>query len=91
MLKKVCGVLTVTSTVLIFEPNFHDTFVTKNGVLPYQLFLHTNDILDCELIRENEKYLFRDFLQISIFKDDRVTYFDFILDQNRCVNFLLSS
>lgn len=46
------GTLTITKDQLIFEPNLDDAYVTKNGVLPYQLYIPMNEIFDCQVNRQ---------------------------------------
>jgi hypothetical protein len=58
-----------------------DSFVIKNGVLQYQLYLTMQDIFDCQLIRENEKYFYDTSLEISVLKDNSVKMYDFIADE----------
>jgi len=79
----VSGVLTLTPDFFIFEPDMNDPFVNKNGILPYQLYLNMGDIFDCQIIRENEKYYYDTSLEISVFKDDSVKMYDFILDEKK--------
>lgn len=77
--------LTLTSQLLIFEPTLTDSYVEKNGVLPYQLYLSIDTIFDCQVILENPAYCYDDTLEVSVFTpfDSSIGIYDFILEQTQ--------
>jgi len=79
------GTLTLTSELFIFEPSLTDSFVLKNGVLPYQLYVGMEAIFDCQVVKENPNYYYDTTLEISTFseKDSSVMMYDFILDESK--------
>jgi len=68
-----------------FEPNLTDSFVSKNGVLPYQLYIRMDNIFDCQVIKENPNYYYDTTLEVSTFsvQDSSVQMYDFILDESK--------
>jgi hypothetical protein len=77
------GTLTITEDVFVFEPKLEDPFVQKHGVLPYQLFINLKDIFDCQIVKENSKYLFDTSLEVSCLESDgSAPTYDFILEEN---------
>eukprot|EP01117_Protostelium_nocturnum_P019502 TRINITY_DN846_c0_g1_i2.p1 TRINITY_DN846_c0_g1~~TRINITY_DN846_c0_g1_i2.p1 ORF type:complete len:977 (+),score=278.62 TRINITY_DN846_c0_g1_i2:170-3100(+) len=80
------GILTLTSNMVIFEPNLVDQFVIKNGVLPYQLVIQMKNIFDTQIIGEDARYFYEDSLEISVLDQDQVRIYDFLVNPKRLNN-----
>jgi len=76
------GTLTITEEVFVFEPRLDDPFVQRDGVLPFQVYIHLKDIFDCQIVKENSKYLFDTSLEVSCLENDgSAPTYDFILQE----------
>ncbi|PRP84730.1 hypothetical protein PROFUN_07832 [Planoprotostelium fungivorum] len=73
------GDMTLTSSVVIFEPNLDDNTVMQNGILPYQLVLSVKDIFDVQMINEDQRYHYDDILELSVLNDGEIKIYDFLM------------
>jgi hypothetical protein len=77
----------MTPEFLIFEPNANDPRVAVRGILEYQIYLPMNDILDCQIIKDNPNCSYDDTLEISQYDNSKhsINIYDLVLSHTKYI------